>query len=74
MDVIEGEELVRDTYETGECLHPQLKKLLEFPTFTYTQHTAFFTDEAFRDMTRTCLQNLIDYNRTGTCARELVKE
>ena len=73
MDVIEGEELLINVHDVSECPHPQLKKLKEFPNFTYTQHTAYFTDEAFRDMTRTCLQNLVDYNRTGACARELVR-
>ena len=72
MDVIEGEEFLTGVHDVSECPHPQLKRLMEFPNFTYTQHTAYFTDEAFRDMTRTCLQNLVDYKRTGACARELV--
>ncbi len=72
MDVIEGEELLIGKHDIPECPHPELKKLLTFPNFTFTQHTAFFTDEAFRDMTRTALQNLLDYKRSGECERELV--
>ena len=72
MDVIEGEELLLHRHGGPVCPHPELRRLMEFPNFTYTQHTAYLTDEAYSDITRTCLQNLLDYARTGVCARELV--
>ena len=71
MDVIEIEDLLLHRHGGPGCPHPQLRRLMESPNFIY-KHTAYLTDEAYSDITRICLQNLVDYARTGAYARELV--
>lgn len=68
IDVIEGEDIIR----SGGKL-PIIDKLLEHDNVVFTNHTAFFTDEAERNMVDTMVDNLHDYMTTGSCKFELVK-
>lgn len=73
IDVIEGEEKLKESVPEGECPLPELKELLEYPNVVYTHHTAFYTDEAYRNLTETAIDNLLEYEKTGSCERELVQ-
>ena len=68
IDVIEGEAIIR----AGGKL-PIINKLLQHDNVVFTNHTAFFTDEAERNMVDTMINNLHDYMCTGSCKYELVK-
>lgn len=68
IDVIEGEAVIR----AGGKL-PIINKLLQHDNVVFTNHTAFFTDEAERNMVDTMINNLHDYMYTGSCKYELVK-
>lgn len=72
LDVIEGEdEIIRAGKDADACPVPDLEKLLEFPNFIYTRHTAFFTDQAFRDLSGTTVDNMMQFAATGTCDNDL---
>ena len=68
IDVIEGEDIIRSGWKL-----PIIDKLLEHDNVVFTNHTAFFTDEAERNMVDTMVDNLHDYMTTGSCKFELVK-
>lgn len=71
MDVIEGEEILRRPQGQNDL--PILDKLLQHENFTFTMHTAFYTDEADRNQSDITLQNFNEYRTTGQCRYELVK-
>ncbi|MDO4293644.1 MAG: NAD(P)-dependent oxidoreductase [Eubacteriales bacterium] len=71
MDVIEGEEILRRPQGQNDL--PVLDRLLAHDNFLFTMHTAFYTDEADRNMADTTLANLNEYRTTGSCRNELVK-
>lgn len=71
LDVIEGEEILRRT--NGDNRLPILDELLKHENFTFTMHTAFYTDEADRNQSDTTLENFNEYRTTGECRYELVK-
>ena len=73
IDVIEGEEKLKGTQTNIPCPIPELSELLKYPNVTFTRHTAFYTDEAFKNMTETTINNLLEYESTGSCVNELVK-
>ena len=72
IDVIEGEEKLKGSSD-GVCPLPELGELLKYQNVTYTHHTAFYTDEAYRNLTETAIDNLLEYEKTGNCERELVR-
>ncbi len=37
----------------------------------FTNHSAFYTDEAYHNLSRTAVENLLSYARTGACENEL---
>ena len=74
LDVIEGEEKLRGGTSGQNCPIPELAELLQHYNVTFTQHTAFYTDEAYRNITETAIDNLLEYEKYGSCERELVKE
>ena len=74
IDVIEGEEKLRGIEQAETCPLPELAELLKHKNVVYTRHTAFFTDEAYRNMTETIIDNLLEYARTDQCRNELVTE
>ncbi len=73
IDVIEGEEMLKGTQTGMQCPVPELAELLTYPNVTFTRHTAFYTDEAFKNMAKTTIDNLLEYESTGSCENELVK-
>ena len=73
IDVIEDEMELRKTPAGAECPIPVLKELLTHDNVIFTNHTAFYTDEAERNMIDTCMENLYSYMTTGECRYELVK-
>lgn len=72
IDVIEGEEQLKGSVPGDPCPVPVLARLLENHNVVYTHHTAFYTDEAYRNITETAIDNLLEYANTGICERELV--
>lgn len=73
IDVIEGEEALRKADTFVKCPIPVLKELLEYDNVIFTNHTAFYTDEAEKNMADTAMDNLYEYETTGECRHELVK-
>ena len=73
IDVIEQEELLRKRPPGDECPLPVLEKLLTHSNVIFTNHTAFYTDEAEKNMADTTIDNLYSYMKTGECKFELVK-
>ena len=72
IDVIENEGILKGLKDVDDCPHPQLKKLLEHENVLFTNHSAYFTEEADRALVRGTIQNLIDYMETDSCKFELV--
>ena len=73
IDVIEQEELLRKTNPGDPCPLPVLERLLAHSNVIFTNHTAFYTDEAEKIMADTAFDNLYSYMKTGACQFELVK-
>lgn len=71
LDVIEGEEILRRPQGQNDL--PILDELMKHENFTFTMHTAFYTDEADRNQSDTTLENFNEYRTTGQCRYELVK-
>lgn len=71
LDVIEGEEILRRPQGQNDL--PILDELMKHENFTFTMHTAFYTDEADRNQSDTTLENFNEYRTTGQCKYELVK-
>ena len=73
LDVIEEEGILKKQPRYEECPIPVLRKLLQHPNVIYTPHSAFYTDEAERNLSEGTVQNLNSYRLTGACEKELVK-
>ena len=71
IDVIEGEAAVRGKKKFDDVPLPSLKALLAHKNVIFTNHSAFYTDEAYRNLSKTAVDNLLSYARTGTCEFEL---
>ncbi len=71
LDVIEGEENIENKSGTGEL--EILTTLLKHPNVIFTPHSAFYTDEADRNLSDITIDNIYEYMTTGTCKNELVK-
>lgn len=76
IDVIEGEEAVKmpPPYDLTTPFWGQLHKLLSYDNVLYTRHSAFYTDEAYGNLTKTAMENMAEYARTGSCQNELVQK
>ena len=72
LDVIENENLLRKEPRFDKCPIPVLEKLLKHPNVIYTPHSAFYTDEAERNLSEGTIENLNSYRLTGSCEKELV--
>lgn len=72
LDVIEGEGVLDGKKHFDSCPLPILKELLQYENVIFTTHTAFYTDEAFRNITQIALENLYEYATTGKCQNEVV--
>lgn len=73
IDVIDEENLIKDAGDVGKCPVPALEKLLEYSNVIYTNHTAFFTDQALKDMSDITIENAYEYKTKGECTFELIK-
>lgn len=73
IDVIEGEDKLKKMGGGEHCPLPLLEELLSYNNVIFTSHTAFFTDEADRNLTQSTMDNLHQYITTGCCDSELVK-
>lgn len=73
LDVIEGEDALKNQAAFDKCPIQILDKLLRHPNVIYTPHTAFYTDEADRNLAEGTIENLLSYEATGACALELVR-
>lgn len=74
IDVYEGENgFLRKDLTGQELADPVFAGLLEQENVIYTTHTAFYTDEAVRNMISTSLANLQQYITEGSCKNEVRK-
>ena len=73
LDVIEGEGILKRQPIYEECPLPALKKMLAHKNVIFTPHSAFFTDEADRNLTEGTMKNLYAYMTCGVCEKELVR-
>ena len=74
LDVIEGEGILRKKPEYETCPIPVLEKLLQHDNVIFSSHSAFYTDEADRNLSEGTVENLEAYAQTGHCDLELVRE
>lgn len=73
IDVIEGEELLRKSTDYEECPIKTLSDLLKNNNVIFTNHTAFYTDEAERNMVDTAMDSLHSFLTTGESELNLVR-
>lgn len=73
IDVIEGEGALRNKTHDGECPLPILEEVLKYENTIFTSHTAYYTDEAIRNISATTVENLYLYATTDNCPNEVVK-
>jgi D-lactate dehydrogenase len=73
MDVIEEEGLLRKQSRFEQCPIQVLEQLLTHDNFIFTPHSAFYTDEADRNLTEGTIRNLVSYMKTGACENELIQ-
>lgn len=73
LDVID-EELALRKMEPGDAWAvPEMEELLACEDFIFTRHTAFYTDEANRNMSDTTIESAYNYMTTGESQFELIK-
>lgn len=71
MDVYEHENLTqRKDYRGKKLDDPLLGELLAMDNVVFTSHTAFYTDEAIASIVGTTLENLYEWETTGSCKNE----
>jgi D-lactate dehydrogenase len=73
IDVVEGEGALRNQKNDGKCPLPILEEVLKYENTIFTSHTAYYTDEAIRNISATTVDNLYSYATTGNCHNELVR-
>ncbi len=72
LDVIEQEEGIYHLDRRTEIIANRgMAYLRQFPNVTMTQHMAFYTDSAVREMVEESLQGLKDFYNTGESKREV---
>ncbi len=70
-DVYDKENLFLRKDLRGETIEdPVFTELMSLENVIYTTHTAFYTDEAIRNMVGTSLENLQQYLTEGSCKNE----
>ena len=73
LDVIEEEMMLKGNQVFPQNPVDDLKALMEYENVIFTSHTAFYTETAYEDMSRTTIENAYEYKTTGNCKYELVK-
>lgn len=72
LDVFENESEIYHHYLSTDIIkNRDMAYLRQFPNVILTQHMAFFTDSAAEEMITNSLDNLINFNNSGTCKNEL---
>lgn len=72
LDVFQNEdEIYHHNFSTDIIKNRDMAYLRQFPNVILTQHMAFFTDSAAEEMISNSLNDLIEFNKTGTCTKEL---
>jgi D-lactate dehydrogenase len=60
---------------SGQVLQDDVfARLLTFPNVIITGHQGFFTEEALEDITRTTMDNLSEFERSGKCVNSVTTE
>lgn len=72
LDVIEGEGALRQETDQSATVRAVVDALISHENVIYTNHTAFYTDEADRNMNEATVENLLQYEKTGRCDNEVV--
>ncbi len=71
LDVVEHEGLLRGKLD--HCPIPAIERMMKHDNFIFTNHSAFITDEALRNMATLTFDNFMEYIEKGYCHNELVK-
>lgn len=72
LDVFQNEdEIYHHNFSTDIIKNRDMAYLRQFPNVILTQHMAFFTDSAAEEMISNSLNDLIEFNKIGTCSKEL---
>lgn len=67
LDVLENEEtFTHKNFEGKEFPNPKLCELIHRPNVIYTQHMAFFTEDAVNDMVGFAMRGIVELDKTGT--------
>lgn len=65
-DVYEGEEnIIGKSFQEGELKDPIFLDLIEREDVIYTNHTAFYTDKAIRNMVKSILTDIVLFTKEG---------
>ena len=72
LDVIEGEGALRQESGQSAAVRSAVDALISHENVIYTNHTAFYTDEADHNMNEATIENLLQYEKTGRCDNEVV--
>ena len=74
IDVYEEEEGVfYEDHSSDIMMDDVLSRLLTFPNVLITSHQAFFTDEALRNIAATTLENILEFEKSGTCSNSILR-
>ena len=72
MDVFENEnEIYHHDLSTNIIKNKDMAYIRQFPNVILTQHMAFFTDSAVKEMIYNSINSLIEFKKSGTCKNEL---
>jgi len=72
MDVIEGEQDIYHKDRKDEIIcNPKMAYLRQFPNVVMTQHMAFYTELAVKNMVFGAVSGICDMKKHGTCETEL---
>lgn len=72
LDVLEGEVgVIHRAFPTKPMMHRNWAVLEQMPNVILTPHTAFYTDQAVKDMVQFALQSLVSYLETGSSEWEV---
>lgn len=73
MDVFEGEDgIYHENRLTDILSNRDMAYLRQFPNVILTPHMAFYTQLSMDSMVEISMENLLDFNRTGTAKNEII--
>lgn len=71
LDVLEGEGSFVGMKASDARPTENLQELLSFENVLFTSHTAFYTDEAYRNQSESCVKNIYQYAVSDQCENEV---